>query len=129
MIDHNAARAFLKTAYQPDDWIAVLLKSSSDTGRVAQCIAPVSLVMTPVFHEWMARENEHYGANVFVSVNTFSPRLVSRRRSAVTAIRHVFLDADHDATEVLAAIANRRDLPAPSYVCTPRHAACTSFGA
>ena len=46
--------------------------------RRPQRIAPVSLVMTPAFHEWMARENEHDGANVFISVNTFSPRLVSR---------------------------------------------------
>ena len=46
MIDRGAALRFLGTAYQADDWIPVWLKSY-DTGRVAQRVAPVALVMSP----------------------------------------------------------------------------------
>ncbi|MBA3638955.1 MAG: hypothetical protein H0W53_06680 [Acidobacteria bacterium] len=40
----------------------------------------------------------------------------ARTRDAIGDIRHVFLDADRDGQQVLAAIGARRDLPAPSYV-------------
>src|SRR5207244_2100341 len=40
----------------------------------------------------------------------------SRTRDAVGAVRHVFLEADHDGRAVLEAIAARKDLPPPSYV-------------
>jgi hypothetical protein len=63
----------------------------------------------------LAREN-NATLNVYVSVNVISPRKVSRRRTAIGAIRHVFLDADHDGPAVLAAIAARGDLPPLSYV-------------
>jgi hypothetical protein len=112
--DLHAADAFLRTAYEPDDWIAVLVKSHA--ARVAQRIVPVSFAMTSTFQEWLTREHAQHGAHVFVSVNAFSPRLVSRSRTAVTAIRHVFLDADRESDAILAAVSLRDDLPELSYV-------------
>lgn len=53
---------------------------------------------------------------IYVSVNPLEPGQRSRTRHAVREIRHVFLDADRDACDVLARIADRPDLPAPSYV-------------
>jgi hypothetical protein len=98
----------------PDEWVAVFLKSY-ENGRIAQRVAPVSVVMSPPFQAWLARENKA-ALNVYVSVNVIFPLRVSRRRSAIGAIRHVFLDADHDGPRVLAAIAARGDLPPLSYV-------------
>ena len=114
MIDRDAPLQFLRLAYQPDEWIAVFLKSY-ENGRTAQRVAPVSVVMSSPFQAWLAREN-NAALNVYVSVNVISPRKVSRRRTAIGAIRHVFLDADHDGPAVLAAIAARGDLPPLSYV-------------
>ena len=57
-----------------------------------------------------------HGQTVFVSVNALTPEQRSRRREAIRAIRHVFLDADDDAPAVLPALADRADRPAPSYV-------------
>jgi hypothetical protein len=113
-IDHDAALRFLSTAYHADDWIAVFLKSY-ETGRVAQRVGPVPLVMTARFQKWLGRENRQR-LNVFVSVNVLRPRAVSRRRSAIGVVRHLFLDVDHDGPRVVAAIEARRDLPRPSYV-------------
>jgi len=56
--------------------------------------------------------------NVYCSVNAIAPGRRSRTRDAITAIRHVFVDADHDGPTVLARIAERNDLPTPSYVLT-----------
>jgi hypothetical protein len=113
-IDGDAPLQFLRLAYQPDDWIAVFLKSY-ESGRIAQRVAPVSLVMSAGFQAWLARENQA-ALNVYVSVNVIRPRKVSRRRTAIGAIRHVFLDADHDGSAVVGDIAARGDLPPLSYV-------------
>jgi hypothetical protein len=40
----------------------------------------------------------------------------SRTKEAISAVRHVFLEADHDGQQVLTTIAARSDLPPPSYV-------------
>jgi DNA primase RepB-like protein len=55
---------------------------------------------------------------MYCSVNAVGPGRRSRTRESIVAVRHVFLDADHDGPAVLAQIGERTDLPAPSYVLT-----------
>ncbi len=105
---------FLRTAFEPEDWLAVLLKSST-TGRIVQRIGPVSLVASSRFLEWLRRENTER-TNIYVSVNAVKPGQLTRRRRAIHAIRHVFLDVDHSGPEAIEFIGARRDLPEPSYV-------------
>lgn len=61
--------------------------------------------------------------NIFVSVNAIASGRRSRTRDAIGAVRHVFLDADHDGSAVLARLEARSDLPSPSYVLhsSPNH--------
>jgi len=113
-IDLEAPLRFLHTAFRPDDWIAVLLKSH-DTGGSAQRVGPMSLVASPRFQAWLRAENARR-FSVFVSVNAIRPQRKARTRDAIGDIRHVFLDADRDGPAVLAAIQARRDLPPPSFV-------------
>jgi hypothetical protein len=114
VIDSDAPRLFLQAAYLRDDWVAVLLKSY-ESRRTVQRVAPLCVAMSSPFQAWLARENRA-GVNVYCSVNALRERTASRRRTAIRAIRHVFLDADHEGPAVLAAIAARRDVPPPSYV-------------
>jgi len=113
-VDLRAPLHFLRAGYQPDDWVAVFLKSY-DTGETAQRVGPVSLVTSPQFQAWLRWRNAARW-NIYVSVNVLTPAKRSRTRDAVRAVRHVFLEADQDAPLVLAAIAARPDLPLPSYV-------------
>jgi hypothetical protein len=53
---------------------------------------------------------------IYVGVNAIAPGRRSRTKEAISAVRHVFLEADHDGQQVLATIAARDDLPPPSYV-------------
>src|SRR5713101_9838582 len=74
--DDDAPLQFLRRAYHPDDWVAVFLKSY-ESGRVAQRVAPVSVVMSSPCQAWLARENEA-AVNVYVAWNwkavlSFSP--------------------------------------------------------
>lgn len=105
---------FLKAAFEPDDWIAVLLKRH-DTGEAIQRVGSLDMVLAPRFQSWLRFKNAH-GFSVFVSVNALTPGRRSRTRDAVSAVRHVFLDADHDADEIVVRIHRRQDLPWPSFL-------------
>jgi hypothetical protein len=113
-INLEAPLRFLHTAFRPDDWIAILLKSH-DTGGSAQRVGPVSLIASPKFQAWLRSENARR-FSVFVSVNAIRPQRKARTRDAIGEIRHVFLDADRDGPALLAAVQARRDLPPPSFV-------------
>src|SRR3954467_3470297 len=108
-IDRAAPLTFLRTAFHEDDWIAVFLKSYQ-SGRIAQRVRPVQQIQSARFQAWLRAENAA-GANVYVSVNTGAPHQRARRREAVREIRHVFLDADDGAKEVLDTIQGSTDLP------------------
>jgi hypothetical protein len=113
-IDREAPLTFLATAFEPEDCIAVFLKSYG-SGRVAQRVRAVEDVRRPKFQAWLRAENAAR-VNVYVSVNSLRCGQRSRRREAVDGIRHVFLDADDRADDVLTSIAADRALPPPSYV-------------
>lgn len=113
-IDREAPIRFLRAAFEPDDWIAVLLKRH-DTGEAIQRVGPLDMVQAPRFQSWLRFKNAH-GFSIFVSVNALTPGRRSRTRDAVSAVRHVFLDADQDAEHVVACVHRRDDLPPPSFV-------------
>jgi RepB DNA-primase N-terminal domain len=60
---------------------------------------------------------------IFVSVNAIALGRRARTRDAIGAVRHVFLDADHDGLAVLSRVEARQDLPIPSYLLhtSPNH--------
>ena len=113
-IDKDAPVRFLRTAFHPDDWVAVFLKSH-DTGGTAQRVGPLSLICHPKFQAWLRAQNMRR-FSVYVSINAIRPQRRARTREAIGEIRHVFLDADKDGDGVLQAIGVRRDLPLPKYV-------------
>ena len=105
---------FLKTVFNATDWIAIFLKSY-ETNGVAQRVGPVSWVQSEPFQRWLRAMNARR-YNIFVSVNSIALGHRTRTRNAIGAIRHVFLDADHDGRAVLSRVEARRDLPSPSYI-------------
>lgn len=112
-IDPNAPSRFLAIGYEPDDWVAVLLKSH-ETGETAQRILPVSAVAASRFQAWLRFRNAARWS-VYVSVNAVTPGR-SRRRDAIAAIRHIVLDIDRAGPRVLHKLEARRDLPPIAYV-------------
>jgi RepB DNA-primase from phage plasmid len=120
-VDRTAPGRFLETAFGPDDWVAIFLKSY-DTNSVAQRVLPVSWIQSERFQRWLRAMNSRK-YNVFVSVNAITSGRRSRTRDAIGAVRHVFLDGDDDGVAVLTRVESRRDLPPPSYVLhtSPNH--------
>ncbi len=119
--DHHAPVRFLRTLFELADWVAVFLKSYESSG-VVQRVGPVSWVESERVQRWLRAMNaQKY--NVFVSVNAIASGRRTRTRDAVGTVRHVFLDADHDASDLLSRVKARNDLPSPSYVLhsSPNH--------
>lgn len=121
VVDYAAPVRFLETAFEPDDWVAIFLKSYA-TGRVAQRVGSLSWIQSERFQRWLWAMN-CLKYSVFVSVNAILPGRRSRTRDSIGAVRHVFLDADDDGVAVLSRVEARRDLPPPSYVLhtSPNH--------
>lgn len=113
-VDREAPLRFLRVAFEPGDWIAVLVKSA-DTEDVAQRVGPLTLVQEERFQRWLRFKNAR-GFNVFVGVNAITTGKRSRTRESIGTVRHVFLDVDREPERVLATIDSRIDLPAPSTV-------------
>jgi hypothetical protein len=114
IVDTEAAMRFLRTAYEPDDWIALFMKSY-ETGKTMQRVGPLSLFLEPRVHAWLRAMNAQR-FNVYVSVNAIQPGRRTRTKDAIATIRHIFIDADHDGQRVLDQIGIRDDLPRTSYV-------------
>lgn len=114
IVDTEAAMRFLRTAYEPDDWIALFLKSY-ETGKTAQRVGPLSLFLEPRVHAWLRAMNAQR-FNVYVSVNAIQAGRRTRTKDVIGTIRHIFLEADHDGPKVLDQIDVRGDLPPTSYV-------------
>ena len=110
----SASANFLKSVFDPGDWVAVFLKSYVD-GRVVQRVASVVWVSSDPVQAWLRAMNAHR-FNVYVSVNALRPGSRSRTRAAIASVRHVFLEVDHDGDRVVAAIERRSDVPEPSYI-------------
>src|SRR5262249_39131687 len=108
VVDHTASLRFLNTAYHRDDWIAVFLKAY-DTGRVTQRIGPITMFCEQRWQTWLAAMH-HHRFNAYVAVNALMANSRRRTRDSIAAVRHVFLEADHDGPQVLAAIQARNDL-------------------
>ena len=113
-VDRGAPLQFLRTAYDAKDWIAVLLKHY-ESGEALQRVGPTTLFQQANVQAWLRLMNARH-FNVYVSVNAIAPGRRSRSRDAIDAIRHVFIEVDHDGGRVLATINARHDLPTPSYV-------------
>lgn len=113
-IDMAAPIVFVQTAFESSDWVAVLLKSF-ESGQTTQRVLPVTRFVHPRLQAWLRAENAAR-RNLYLSVNALQPDQHSRRRDAVAAVRHLFLDVDTQPDRVLAAIERRDDVPSPSYV-------------
>src|SRR5207244_11036742 len=114
IVDSAAAVQFLRIAFEPEDWIAVFLKSY-ESGRTAQRVGPLAMFLEPRIHAWLRAMNAQR-FNVYVSVNAIRSGIRARTKSAIGAVRHLFLDADHNGASILVRLAGRADIPRPSYV-------------
>lgn len=112
--DPHEPVAWLRTAFDPQDWVALLVKCHR-TGESAQRIVPLATATSSRFLAWL-RERNAAGWEIYCGTNAVTPGQRSRTRSAIGAVRHVFIDADDGGQAFLGRLSASAALPPPAYV-------------
>ena len=105
---------YLRENFPPGDRIAVVL-IQKQTHKVVQRIASVDKIAEREFQAWLRHANASR-FEVYVGMNSLNPDARSRTKEDVAAIRHIYLDFDHNGTAAVQSLVNRHDLPEPNYL-------------
>jgi hypothetical protein len=105
---------YLRENFQPGDRIAVVL-IQKQTHKVIQRIASVDKVGEREFQAWLRHANANR-YEVYVGMNTLKPDAHTRTKEDIAAIRHIYLDFDHNGTNAVQSMIKRDDLPEPNYL-------------
>jgi hypothetical protein len=106
---------YIRANFQPSDRIAVLVRNR-ERGEIIQRISTADRVAPPSFQDWMRYKNEKDACDVYVGMNALKPQAHTRTKEDVLAIRHLYVDLDHDGSASLAAVEKSNLVPVPSYV-------------
>ena len=112
--DPHEPVAWLRTAFEPQDWVALLVKCHR-TGESAQRIVPLATATSVRFLAWLRAQNAA-GWEIYCGTNAGTPGQRSRTRSAIGAVRHLFIDADEGGQAFLRRLSANSALPPPAYV-------------
>ena len=113
-MDPEVPVRYLRENFQPGDRIAVVL-IQKQTHRVIQRIATVDKIGEREFQAWLRHANANR-FEVYVGMNTLNPGARSRTKEDVAAVRHIYLDFDHNGTAAVQSMIRRDDLPEPNYL-------------
>jgi hypothetical protein len=109
------ASEYLRDTFQPSDQLAVLIRNRS-RGETVQRIASAARVAERSFQEWLHHKNDHEGFDIYVGMNPLKPGARSRTKDDIVAIRHLYVDLDHQGPAALAAVQQSNLVPQPNYV-------------
>jgi hypothetical protein len=124
VVDSDAAVQFLRTAFEPGDWIAVFLKSYQ-TGRTAQRVGPLALFVEP-----LAPVDEMPSASIATSASTPSSWEVARgRRQRSEPSGTCFLKPMRTVLACLRQSTRARTFQSRRTFSNRRRTACMSSGA
>jgi len=113
-MDPEIPTRYLRENFQPDDRVAVVL-IQKQTHKVIQRIASVDKIAGREFQAWLRHANASK-FEVYVGMNTLKSDAHSRTKEDIAAIRHIYLDFDHNGTAAVQALIQRDDLPEPNYL-------------
>lgn len=105
---------YLRENFQPGDRIAVVL-IHKQTHKVIQRIASVDQIAAHEFQAWLRHANASR-FEVYIGMNALKPDARCRTKEDVAAIRHIYLDFDHNGTAAVQSMTKRDDLPEPNYL-------------
>jgi predicted transcriptional regulator len=109
-----SAAEYIRTTFHSSDRLAVLVRNRS-RGETIQRITTSERIVEPAFQEWMHFKNEKESCDIYVGMNTLKPEARTRTKEDIHAIRHLYLDIDHDGPAALAKIQQSNLVPLPNY--------------
>jgi hypothetical protein len=109
------AQEYLGAAFEPSDLHAILLRNPR-RAETMQRIATAGRIAEPSFQQWLQFKNDREGFDVYVGMNPLKPGARTRTKGDIVAIRHLYLDLDHEGAKSLASIEQSTIVPRPNYV-------------
>lgn len=114
MPDFDAPGEYLRTNYEREDWLAVVLINRSPA-TLKQEFATAEKIATPQYQAHLRAANAS-GADVYLTVNSLNPGATARKKADVEAVRHVFLDLDGGGRAAVDRILKSEGMPNPHHV-------------
>lgn len=105
---------YLRENFEPTDRVAVVL-IQKQTHKVIQRIANVDKIAGHEFQAYLRHANANK-FEVYVGMNALKPGAHTRTKEDIAAIRHIYLDFDHNGTAAVQSLVQRDDLPEPNYL-------------
>lgn len=109
------AAEYVRANFDPSDRLAVLVRNRA-RGETLQRISTAVRIAAPQFQEWLRYKNDRDGSDIYIGMNPLKPAARTRTKDDIQAIKHLYLDLDHDGTNSLATIQQSDLVPPPSYV-------------
>jgi hypothetical protein len=109
------APEYIRANFHPSDRIAVLVRRRG-RGETIQRISTADKIAATLFQDWLHYKNEKENCDIYIGMNALKPESHTRTKDDIWAIRHLYVDLDHDGTKSLAAIEQSDLVPKPSYV-------------
>jgi RepB DNA-primase from phage plasmid len=106
---------YIRANFQPSDRIAVLVRSAK-RGETVQRISTAHKIGTTQFQEWIRYKNEKDGCDIYIGMNTLKQAAFTRTKDDILAVRHLYVDLDHDGSTSLSLIEKSTLVPAPNYI-------------
>jgi len=109
-----SASEYVRKLFEPGDNAAILVRNRR-TGETIQRITKAETIADPEFQAWLAACNAA-GSDVYVGMNPIKEGAYTRTKDNIKDIRHIYLDLDTKGDELLEAIRNSTEVPAPNFV-------------
>lgn len=113
-MEKQAATAYIRSNFRPDDRLAVVLIQKS-TGSVVQRVSSAGQIASEEFQRWLRYMNREKH-EVYISMNALQPGARGRTKADVGEVRHVYLDFDVKGDEAVRNVRDREDLPMPNHL-------------
>jgi hypothetical protein len=111
---------YIRAAFQLSDRLAILVRNRK-RGETLQRITTAAKIVGPPFQDWLHFKNDKEGFDVYVGMNPLKASARTRTKEDVDAIRHLYIDVDHDGARSLTAIEQSNLVPPPNYVLNTSH--------
>jgi RepB DNA-primase N-terminal domain/RepB DNA-primase C-terminal helical domain len=109
------APEYIRANFHPSDRLAVLVRKRG-CGETIQRISTADKIAATPFQDWLHYKSEKENCDIYIGMNALKPDSHTRTKDDIWAIRHLYVDLDHDGTRSLAAIEQSDLVPKPSYV-------------
>ena len=105
---------YIRWLFDSTDKLAFLVRTRR--GETTQRITTGARATEDFFQNWLRLKNAKQSGDVYIGMNPLKPEARTRTKEDIYAIRHLYLDLDHDAERSRAAIDQSKLVPSPNVV-------------